>query len=182
MSQKKVTPSIAAKIKARRAQGAGIADISREFRLGVGTVHRTLATGTDRKAAPPAGLESAPAPEAPVVIPTRDELLLYLAAQASSLRADVKGAADAPARAAANRNLIAVQALITKLVPQPNSQPDGTFVSGDDMQALAAEGRERFEHLVDELFRDQASWPRCPSCGQTKPTADLAQRMKETPR
>jgi hypothetical protein len=151
--KRKLTTAKRAKIIARRAQGVGFAELAKEFGLGLATIHRAL-KGATAVEPTPAAPRSVPPPVKVVgePVPTREELLGYLSAQARTLRADAARATDAPTRAAANRNLIAVQALITKLVPPP-AEPEGTMlVPVGEMEAEARKGETRLLALVENMF------------------------------
>jgi hypothetical protein len=58
--KRKLTASKEAKIRARRAQGVGFADLRREFGLGMATIHRALKGATPPASKAPAELVEAP--------------------------------------------------------------------------------------------------------------------------
>jgi uncharacterized heparinase superfamily protein len=171
--KRKVTAAVAAKIRARRAQGVQITDLAKEFGLGLATIHGALAT----KGRMTAAIEPAPTTEEGAEVPTRDDLLRFLADQAKSLRADAAKAADPATRAAANRNLIAVQALITKLVPPPAEPAGMMLVSEAEFAGASETGQARLQALIKDIFEDQKNWPRCHACHQQIPPADIATRI-----
>jgi hypothetical protein len=161
--KRKRTAALTAKIKARRAAGATLEDLKREFGLGLATIHEALKTKASEPSNPsPPATEKGAKPEH---VPTREELLRYLSEQARALRADAAAAKDASTRAAANRNLISVQALITKLVP-PVAEPAGVYVSNEEMEQAAKTGEERIFKHIDFMISEAKKWPHCTTCGQ----------------
>lgn len=181
--KKKLTPALEEKIRARRRQGMQIADLRREFGLGLATIHKALKGSTGSRPAPAPAAEQSES-TAPDAVPTREELLGYLSSQAKSLREDAARATDPSTRAAANRNLIAVQALITKLVPPP-AEPEGMMlVSVAEMQKGAAKGEEKLATLIRNTFADHLTWPVCPACKRPVPPSaeELERRINDAKR
>lgn len=158
--KRKRTAARTTAIKRGRQAGKTIAEIAAEQKLSVATVHAALATSK-----PPKKGASKASAKAPSVLadpgdlsaeaeppPTREELVALLVDQAKSLRADVAAATEPTTRAAANRNLVAVQALITRCLPPTPLDPDvGTFVSGEEMREAAGRVRKRWHDLIDKV-------------------------------
>lgn len=166
MAKPKLNATLIDRIRTRRAQGVQMQELAREFGLGLATISKALKVVPAPTPAPAPSEQCSSLPGDGVdAVPTREELLGYLSAQAKALRDDVAKATDAPTRAAANRNLIAVQALITKLVPAP-AQPDGFFVTAAEFDEARSKCTSRLDALVAEQEAEIATWPKCRTCGQ----------------
>ena len=146
----KLNPAQMKKLAQRRAAGATIPELAAEFGVGVATVDRTLKR--DKKLAARKAKPTKPEPvsvaegDAP---PTMAELRSWLGSQVRSLRADAQAASPA-ARASANRNLLAAQALLTKVMPpEPVPESEGVFVTMGDMQTAADRARAKLHQLID---------------------------------
>lgn len=168
MARKKLTPKTIAEMQARHAAGASYRDLEQAFGCSAGSVRNALMAKTSKAKAPATEPATVTAGE-DLVPPTRDELLTYLSAQARSLRADAS-AGEPTARAAAHRSLVAVQALITRLLPPAPLDPQvGVFVSAADMKAAADRARDRLHKLID-------------SADETPPAVILEPTQRHEPR
>ena len=162
MNKKRVlTPELIANVAAARAAGASYADIQRRFDVSPGTVTNALKEAKAKKPTPaplPAALAVvAPptsTPDAVPAPPTREDLVSFLSAQAEQLKTEIKATTEPTARAALNRNLTTVHALVARLLPPPPLDPNvGVFVTAEDMNAAAARVRKRWHDMADSLVR-----------------------------
>lgn len=166
--KKKRTAATTAKMAAARRQGATMAEIAARHGVGVATVHAALKAPSTGKAkakarkAPPLAQETR---GEPLPAPTREELAVYLGAQMRALRADLEASDDASAKGAINRNLVATQALLSRVLPpEPLDPTVGVFVDAAEMTALGAEVEARMLKMLDLVLEDTDPAPACSAC------------------
>ncbi len=182
---RKVTPTLAAKIRDRRAHGETIASISRKYRLSVGTISNVVnapAPALATPAAAPAPVEASTETGVTVVAepPTHETLRAWLADQIAALRIDCdkyRRAGNVTALAAATRNLHAAAALLEKITPAPASNDEGVWVPVAEMEAFAAQGEAILMRQAAAMAAEQRTWPVCPACRQHVPPPDAEERI-----
>lgn len=157
---KKRTAARTASMKADRRRGLTIAEIAAKNGTSASTAHAAVTSKGPRTAKPAAVVAPSAAPPTgdapePLPAPTREELAAFLGAQVRSLMAEVAASTDAPIRAAANRSLVACQALLTKVLPAAEpAEPEGFYVSSGDMHEAAARCRARLHQRLDAIVRE----------------------------
>lgn len=161
-SQGKSAAQIAALLKAEGAKTSR-SSIGRELRKlrGAQRVGRRSAVPLTPTSSPPAGDDSEPV-NVDAVDPKTFDDLLEMAGRALNV-AEKKG--DLAALARFGNLATSILEAKRKAAP-PSSMPDGTFVTGDAMRELAAEGEERFLRLIQGTFKEVNNWPKCRACGQ----------------
>jgi hypothetical protein len=177
MAKKKLTTSKIALIQQRRAAGATFEDLARDFKLSVGTIANALS----RRVVAPRDTKPAPKPAAGkdasgAELPTPEDLRRDLAGQIRSIRAEIESAETTPQmRASLNRILVGAQQLLARVTPpDPTVAPPGmVLVNVDEMGALAKQAERRLMALVDGMFADSETWPKCHACGQRAAPTDL---------
>ncbi len=180
---RKVTPTLAAKIRNARARGATIASIARKYSVSVGSVSGVVNAPDPELAAPstvpaPSPVSIEPAPATP---PTHDDIRSWLGEQVAALRADCgryRTAGNASALAAATRNLHSATALLERVTPAPANE-SGTFVTNESMAAEADKFKTLLRGTIRGLVIWRDTWPTCHACGGHIAPQDFEQQLDE---
>lgn len=170
---KKLKPSIIAAIQAAKRNGATTRELAERFTLSKGSIDNALKTPVTKPH--PRTAKPHPASQVPAVGAdepmTREELVSFLTTQARALKADITIATEPAMRAALNRQLVAVQMLLSRTLPPSPIDPNvGVFVKAEEMAGLACQVGERLKAMVDIIASSAESGPPCPMC--KRPLAD----------
>lgn len=170
---KKIDPATKTAMRARRAQGARVEDVAREF----GVSHGAASAACRGATSAPAGLTvMAPATPAPVepdepehvtpaAPPTMAELAGVVGEQLRSIQRDLRKCKSAPERAALNRSYASTASILARMTPK-DAAPGGVFVTAEEMKRSADRVRARWHHLVARMGEMVATAPKCATCGQ----------------
>ena len=173
--RRKVTETVAARIRARRNAGASYEVLASEFGLSEGSIANALKVAPSKpakrgKGSPsPSNVSEHPTAEPTPAEPSIESLRAHLVDQVETLRADLKIAEDPATRAVINRLLVSAQALLARVMPPERTAPEvGVFVTAEQMRELAERVRKHFHHLVDSST--EGAGPVCSTCGRPAAT------------
>lgn len=182
MARKKLTTETIITIQKRRTAGASYADLARDFRCSEGTIanalkrkHPTNARTPGKRRRETPSLSSKPRSRVHTATkttedpPTVEDLRRYLGEQMRTLIGDLEAATEPSARAAINRNLVAVQTLLSRITPPPADETTGVFVGHGEIETLAKSAIDRMRKILDFEIAKLDEVPRCDRCGQPIP-------------
>lgn len=116
---------------------------------------------------------------------SHDELRTLLSKQIRSLERQLRKAnTDGDVRGAASaRRLIGQLApLVGRLTPRPpDDDHDTVRVTKGQMDTAAEETRTQLHQIVEAAEREQATWPKCPSCGRPAMPRGYLDVVKRSP-
>lgn len=155
---RKLTPSVVRRIRKLHEQGRNRAEIAAEVNVSTGSVSNAL-----KQTSTPAQLEP-PAPPAPDVepgaVPTPVELRRWLG---DSIRAAMPRARGGDLAAA--RLVAMMGALLARVTPKNDGEPDGVFVTTAAMEDAAEHTRAQLHRMLGRALDQQAELPKCHACG-----------------